>query len=124
MNRYRSRDVVARRKKHETIKKMKRNRFIKLMFSFCLVFILAMMSGSIISYAKSSKEASPSYKYYNSITIQEGDTLTTIAKKYCTPEFDSVSSYINEVVQMNHIESETIYAGQNLIIPYYSEEFK
>lgn len=124
MNGYNNPETVIRKKRREKLKRIKRNRIIKMMLSFCLVFILAMMSGSIISYAKSSKQESPSYKYYTSVTIQEGDTLTTIAKENISPEFTSVSAYINEVRQMNHLDSEKIYSGQSLIIPYYSLEFK
>ena len=124
MNIYERSDAVSRKKIRENIRRRKKNRFIKMMLSFCLIFTLAMMSGSIISYAKSSKTEIPSYKYYTRITIEDGDTLTTIAKQYISHEYASTSAYIDEVVQMNSIDSEVIYAGQNLLIPYYSEEFK
>ena len=65
------------------------------------------------------------FKYYTSITVHGGDTLETIADKYISDEYKDLDSYINEVCMINNLdEDKTIYAGENIVIPYYSEEFK
>ena len=69
-------------------------------------------------------------KYYTSITVQHGDTLSSIADRYLSDknisqEYKSADSYINEVCAINHLdEDDMIFAGENIIVPYYSYEFK
>ncbi len=69
-----------------------------------------------------SKE--PVYKYYTSIRIKSGDTLTSIARQYYTLDFSSLADYIREVRFINHLDSDRIVAGKRLIVPYYSTELK
>lgn len=60
------------------------------------------------------------HKYYKSLAIRCGDTLWDLACKYADNAFyDTYDSFIEEVIQINHLPDETITAGQKLIIPYY-----
>jgi cell division protein YceG involved in septum cleavage len=93
-------------------------------FSVTLLLILLLSFGSILSYAKSSKEEVPVYKYYKSIEIKSGETMSSIADQYLSDEYDSKEQYINEVIQINALKEDIIHNGQYLIIPYYSQEFK
>lgn len=61
------------------------------------------------------------YKYYQSYTVQNGDTLWKIAGKFAHDE--TRKSYINEVITLNEMCGTYIVAGQKLVIPYYSTEF-
>ena len=54
-----------------------------------------------------------------SIRIQEGDTLWDIASEYYTPECGSMKDYIKEIKQTNSLKSDSIHAGNYLLIPYY-----
>lgn len=56
---------------------------------------------------------------YKVIEIQKGDSLWSIAKENMNPGFDDVFSYIHEVKRCNQLESDTITAGNYLMIPYY-----
>ena len=58
-------------------------------------------------------------KYYKSIEISDGDTLWDIAKENMTEEYSSVYEYIEEVMEMNNLESDQIQEGQYLTIAYY-----
>lgn len=64
------------------------------------------------------------FKYYTSITVEEGDTLWSIAEEYKTEEYASIKAYIKEVKQINHISGTEIYSGSALVVPYYSDEYK
>lgn len=55
-----------------------------------------------------------------SIQIKTGDTLWSIAEKYYSPEYDSINAYVNDIKECNNISSDTIHAGNYLIVPYYN----
>lgn len=85
--------------------------------------MLALIGNTISSRAKDNNET-VTYKYYHSYQINPGDTLTSIAQVYADGENSSVSSYIKEVKQINHLTDEDLlWAGEYIIIPYYSDEF-
>lgn len=103
-------------------KEMRKN-FLLVMMTICLV---AACSISVSSFASNAKDESStvSYKYYKSITIENGDTLWSIAQEHMDMEhYDSVLDYIKEVKQMNALSGDDITYGQSLVIPYYSSEF-
>ena len=64
------------------------------------------------------------FKYYKSIRIESGDTLTSVAHTYADQvHYENHHKYIQEVVYMNHLEdADDIREGTYLIIPYYSNE--
>ena len=53
---------------------------------------------------------------YESVVIQEGDTLWDLALQYA-PEEQDIRSYIQEVRELNHMTSDQIHAGQSIILP-------
>lgn len=79
--------------------------------------------GSCFSLAKDNATDSE-YKYYTSITIQEGDSLWSIAQEYKSDHYESTQDYVDELVVLNDLASETIHAGQHLMVVYYDSEFK
>lgn len=89
---------------------------------FVLSVCFAFGASRLVSNAQSNSDITY-FKYHTSITIAAGDTLTSLAKEY-GEHFDSYEDFINEVKFSNHLNDDTIYAGMNLIIPYYSTEFK
>lgn len=74
--------------------------------------------------ANAGTENTARYKYYTSIEIEDGSTLWEIAHKYMTEEYESPEAYIQEIKQINHLDSDVIYEGSYLCIPYYSSEYK
>lgn len=111
------------------VKKQKRTRQIyhRLIGSACLILIIAAICSInffIINAKASSEEEVITYKYYTSITIQSGETLWDIATVYRSDDISSVQKYIDEVKSINHLKNDKIYAGEHLIIPYYSCEYK
>lgn len=64
------------------------------------------------------------YTYYTSYEIQPGDTLSSIAEKYSVNGDLSIKDYIETIKKNNHLKSDRITSGNNLIITYYSNEKK
>ena len=89
-----------------------------------LAALLAILVPSITSYAggSSAEPSVPTYKYYDSICIMYGDTLTSIAGKYCSKEFKSREAYIDEVKAINHMTDDKLVTGDYIVVPYYSAE--
>lgn len=118
-------DARIRRNKRKRKAELKKH---TLQFMFALFFICLAIFGinSIISSAGSAKESELSFKYYKNICAEEDDTLFSIAETYAEEGYyDSIDAYVSEVRFMNHLEDEDkVYAGDYLIIPYYSNELK
>lgn len=111
------------------IKRQKRTKQIyqRLILSASLVLVIAVICSInffMINVKASSEQETITYKYYTSITIEAGETLWDIAGTYMSDEFSSVQKYIDEVKNINHLTNDKIYAGENLIVPYYSSEYK
>ncbi|MCR5398837.1 MAG: LysM peptidoglycan-binding domain-containing protein [Lachnospiraceae bacterium] len=98
-------------------------RFITAMIAILIsgVFI-GLGAGRIFSHAE-SLDTEHYYRYYKSVMIMPGDTLTSIASSY-NDHYDSVEAHVDEIRFTNHLaEDAAIYAGEYLIVPYYSTEF-
>ncbi len=95
--------------------------------AFTIIFVIAAMLFAIIFSATAIKAGNRTdgpvpVKYYTSIEVKSGDTLYSIANTYMSAGYSSADEYINEVMNMNHLSSTTIKAGEYLAIPYYSYE--
>ena len=55
---------------------------------------------------------------YTSRLIEPGDSLWSIAEETMTDEYSSVNEYVEVLKSMNHLDSDTIHAGQYLTIAY------
>lgn len=91
----------------------------KLIFGLSLVLIFCILFG--VNNKKQNPEAATSnQKYYTCITIDEDETLWTIAEEHYSEEYDSYQEYIDEVKFINNLSDDTIYNGAKLVIPYYA----
>lgn len=100
-----------------------RKHFLTLVLTFVLVMTCSMMFFTVKTKAQNSDEEIL-YKYYKSITVNQGDSLWGYAEEYADAgHYDSLRNYIDEVVRMNGLSSEDITTGQHLLLPYYSSEF-
>ena len=55
---------------------------------------------------------------------QPGDTLWDIALEYKTDDYGSTQEYVDELKEINSLESDSIQESQYLMIAYYDEEFR
>ncbi|MCR5650641.1 MAG: LysM peptidoglycan-binding domain-containing protein [Lachnospiraceae bacterium] len=108
--------------KRAAIRRKKNNfrRFTAFTAVFALILIIVTASLSIRSFADEKSPAGSRTKYYKSIEIKKGDTLSGIAASYISSEYSGKKEYINEVVKINSLDDiNDIHAGDHLIIPYY-----
>lgn len=108
-----------RLRQYRKVRQMKR--FISL---FIVLVICGFIFGSTESIASQTHDKEPVYKYYKSVCISDGDTLTSIADKYYTEDFKSKKKFVKEIRFINHLESDSIMAGGYIIVPYYSVNVK
>lgn len=112
----RKRRSIAKRKKQVAKQKM-----ILLLATLFIITIGSIVFGSIFSAAQNPDEAILGSKCYKSIVIEHGDSLWEIAEKHCNDNV-SVREYVDELKTLNALTSETIHAGQHLLVSYYDNE--
>lgn len=101
-----------------------RKNFLLLVLTFCLIVTTSIAVSSFRSHAKNdpSRESS---KYYKSIVVSDSETLWSIAEDYMDEEhYGSIYEYIREVMQINNLKNDAIYADAHLIVPYYDTVIK
>lgn len=97
-----------------------RKNFLLLVMTFCLIITVSITVSSFRSNAKNDPSQETA-KYYKSIVVSDSDTLWSIAKEYMDDvHYGSVYEYIREVMQINNLTSDAIYADAHLIVPYYN----
>ena len=114
--------TVQERKERARIKRRRqvaKRRMILLLAALFVITVGSIVCGSIFSSAKDPATDIPLYKYYKSITIEQGDSLWSIAEEYCTDAYEDTRDYIDELKELNGLTSETIHEGQHLVVAYY-----
>ena len=96
-------------------------RVVLILLVSALLVVLILLLGSRKATAEVSQKKV--YEYYTSVYVEEGDTLTSIAREYYNPAYGpSVKELIKKIRTVNHLGSDKIYAGSYLKVPYYSDE--
>lgn len=108
------------------VSRRRRTKKIRSKVTFGLLLVLLVIG----TFALTTKTASADnaenkrFKYYTNITVQDGDTLWSIAEANRTQEYANINAYIKEVQSINHLNGSDIISGTTLVIPYYSDEYK
>ena len=117
---YREMKIAENRKRRMKIVRRQR-------IALVIIISLVIAAATFLSVTFLSKASSEDvrFKYYTSVNVCGGDTLESISLKYISDEYKDMASYINEVRNINHLdEKDMIFAGENIIVPYFSSEFK
>lgn len=90
-----------------------------------LMFMIIFIVSSLLTNAQSD-EVEFEYKYYKTVTVHADDTMWDIASaNYSADHYSDMNGYIYEICSINSIsDMDDIKAGESLIVPYYSTEFK
>ena len=112
-------------------RKMKRNRRNRIRLKGLLILlVLAAAAGTAFfrftaqPAIAGSRDGEPRYKYYTSVYVEPGDSLWSIAEEHLSADYDSIYSYIDEVMAINHLSDDFLRSGTRLCIPYYSAEYR
>ena len=102
-----------------------RCRILTLLLTVCLILGGAFLAYSVETSAKNSTDEIK-LKYYTNVEVAYGDTVSEIAEVYIDYDFySSMDVYLAELKCINHLDEEfTLKAGQKIIVPYYSSEYK
>lgn len=94
-------------------------------FMITAAFLGVIMMFLLSSKAKASEKADVTYyKYFKNVKIESGDTLASLADRYNEPDVRSDADYMDEVCTINNIRPDNIEAGDYVVVPYYSPEYK
>lgn len=118
-----NRDLL-RFKKYLNHKKILRRRFALAILGIFLV-LLFVFSLNCLNTEASEELPETTYKYFTYHTVAPGDSLWSMAEEYIDYNFyNNLDEYINEVKEINHLSDSTIKAGENLVVPYFSNIYK
>ena len=89
------------------------------------IFVLSFLLSSLMADAQSD-EYKPEFKYYKTVTVHTDETMWDIATaNYSDVHYRDLNEYISEICSINSIgNANNIKAGEALVIPYYSCEFR
>ena len=97
----------------------------RLMISILLITVfLSIFIGMFISIKGEASKQEPRFKYYKSVQIEQGTNLWNIASENISDQYKNIVSYIEEVKSINNLKSDAIKAGEHLMVPYYSDEYR
>ena len=104
---------------------VRRQKLALALIAAVIVFMFSFLVSTLMLDAQDNTYT-PEFKYYKEVTVHAGDTMWDIACENISYEhYKDVNAYISEVCSINHLaQDSTILAGESLIVPYYSTEFK
>ena len=101
--------TVQERKERSEMKKRRqlaKRRMVILLATLFVVTVGSIVCGSIFSSAKDPATDIPQHKYYKSITIEQGDSLWSIAQEYHTDAYEDIQEYIDELIRLNGLKKQ------------------
>lgn len=90
-----------------------------------VILFLIFFAASTMVIDAQSETFEPEYKYYKVVTVHSDDSIWKIASENVSYEhYETLDDYISEICMINNILGEKIYAGDDIVVPYFSKEFK
>jgi hypothetical protein len=90
-----------------------------------VILFLIFFAASTMVIDAQSEAFEPEYKYYKVLTVHADDSIWKIASENMSYEhYETLDDYISEICAINNILGDKIYAGDDIVVPYFSKEFK
>jgi nucleoid-associated protein YgaU len=120
--RYNSESEVRIMKNRIRRRRIVRRQYMLLAFAVAVVVFLSIFIASTVMTNAQGDDFTPEYKYYTSITVHANDTIWDVAaQNYSEDHYKNMNEYIKEICSINSIsDPNRLYAGESLIVPYYS----
>lgn len=126
---------AGRREEKKQVRAGRRRRTGKRFGGALRLLLLAMIfsglvGGFCVMTGASSRPVQPSWKYYTTVTLADGESLEDLAGRYGDrTHYDSAGEYVEEVCDINGIPYDTekvpdLRPGTRIVIPYYSTQYK
>ena len=102
-------------------KRAQQRKVRKLIAALLMAMVVVMiMTVGIAHHSVAANDTPARVKYYTHIVVKQGDTLWNIAERYYSDEYKDYKSYMAEVRKINHLETNRIFTGHTLVVPYYA----
>ena len=89
-----------------------------------ILFLIFFAASTMVTDAQSDT-FEPDYKYYKVLTVNMDDSIWKIASENISYDhYETIDEYISEICAINNILGDKIYAGDDIVVPYFSKEFK
>lgn len=102
-------EKVLRMKRNTKVKRKlvlhNKKRFIAFIVCFIVIILTVVYSTSVHGYKEPS---------FTVVHVEKGDTLWTIAKRYCSGT--DIRKYIYQIKKINNLSSSEIYQGDTLLV--------
>jgi len=111
------RELKRRRNRVKRARQLRR-RVVLAIAVFIIILTSALGYTTTVSRAQ---ESHPETKCYTSVMIPFGSTMAEVAADNFDPvHYESIDSYISEIMYINHLSDTDLYAGAYIVVPYYS----
>lgn len=91
-----------------------------------ITLAVIILSSIIILYRSIKVDANTSskytYKYFVTVDVVAGDTLSDIASRYYNDAYADLDSYMDDICLLNNINRNYIHEGAQILVPIYSNE--
>ncbi|RKM62512.1 hypothetical protein D6855_03605 [Butyrivibrio sp. CB08] len=124
--RYYSKSEVRIRKNKIRRARIFRRQVCLLCVTVALLIFIGFLFASTIKSEAQSDTFVPEFKYYKTVTVHSDDTMWNLTQAdYSSEHYDDMQDYIAEICSINSIsDPDRLNAGESLVVPYYSTEFK
>lgn len=90
-----------------------------------VAMLISFVLTGVIVHARSNDISGNCTPYYTNVTVRQGETLWTIAEHYIDYGVsDSIYEYMDQLTELNHLTTDNVYEGQNLVVVYYQHDRK
>lgn len=110
--------------KEERIRQVQRQKSI--LFSCCIAFVIILIVIVLTNINHGSMKvnaAMDGHYVYESILVESGDSLWSIASEHQDAYLGDLDEYIEEIMQINGLVVEDIDAGEYIVIPVYTRGY-